>query len=254
MKWKPRPEHIDLLIAMTMKEFKGRYKRAFFGFLWILINPILQMLVIGVVFSFFVKIQNYFLFLFVGLLPWQFFSISVTNSTTSLVNQRTLLFKTKFPVATIPLSIVLSNFLHLLISFTLFLPIYFYMGKLHFFQVFLVLLGYLGLLVITSLVSLIASALYVKYRDVSFFVQTLLSLLFYATPILYGLNFINKSYLIYYSLNPLAMLFESFRKNLLGDGQVIGWAVLIGLIEMSILAVVTKILWDREKKYFTDWL
>lgn len=66
---------IDLLLALTEKEIKARYKNAVLGFLWILINPLVQMLVMGFVFSMIFQfgIKNYYLFLFTGLLPWNFF-------------------------------------------------------------------------------------------------------------------------------------------------------------------------------------
>src|SRR3989344_7145799 len=99
--------YFDFLLAMTEKEIKARYKRAVFGFLWVILNPLLQMIIIGAIFSFFIKIPNYFLFLFSGLLPWQFFSLSLSKATQSIVNERELLQKAKFPIEAIPISIVL---------------------------------------------------------------------------------------------------------------------------------------------------
>src|SRR3972149_9344389 len=100
---------LDLLLGMTEKEFKVRYKRTVFGFLWVLINPILQMLVIGFVFRYFIKdpIPNYFLYLIVGLLVWNFFTLSFQKATSSIVNERALIKKANFPREVIPLSIIL---------------------------------------------------------------------------------------------------------------------------------------------------
>jgi len=90
----PKQRHwLDFLIAMTEKEIKARYKHAVLGFLWVIINPLLQMLIIGFVFQFFipVKVDNYFLFLFAGLLPWNFFSMSLSKTTPSIVYERSLI-------------------------------------------------------------------------------------------------------------------------------------------------------------------
>ena len=113
--------YFDFLWAMTEKEIKVRYKRAMFGFFWIILNPLLQMLIIGLIFSFFIKIPNYFLFLFSGLLLWQFFSLSVSKTTPSFIYERSLLQKAKFPKEAIPISIIISNFFNLLISLILLL-------------------------------------------------------------------------------------------------------------------------------------
>ncbi len=99
-------DYIDLLLIMTGNEIKARYKGTVAGFFWMIINPLLQMLIIGFVFSFFIKVPNYFLFLFVGLLPWQFFSTSLSKATKSFVSARFLLQKTKFAKEIIPFSIV----------------------------------------------------------------------------------------------------------------------------------------------------
>ena len=88
-------QYFDFLWAMTEKEIKARYKRAVFGFLWVILNPVLQMFIIGIIFSFFIKIPNYFLFLFTGLLPWQFFSLSLSKATPSELFFKKLDFQLK---------------------------------------------------------------------------------------------------------------------------------------------------------------
>src|SRR3989304_10296080 len=113
----------DFLWGMTEKEIKARYKRAVFGFLWILLNPLMQMIIIGAIFSYFIKVPNYFLFLFTGLLPWQFFSLSLTKVTPSIVNERSILQKAKFPIEAIPISIILANLFNMIVSLTLFIII-----------------------------------------------------------------------------------------------------------------------------------
>src|SRR5262245_48806610 len=99
--------YLDFLWAMTEKEIKARYKKAVFGFLWVVLNPLFQMVVMGLVLSYFITIPNYFLFLFTGLLPWNFFSLSLAKATPAFVNERNLLLKAKFPREAIPFSIIL---------------------------------------------------------------------------------------------------------------------------------------------------
>ena len=91
-------QFLELLVAMTQRELRSRYKNTVFGFLWVVINPILQMLVIGFVFKFFMKgsIDNYYYYLFIGLLVWNFFSLSLTKATPSIVWERNLIKKAKY--------------------------------------------------------------------------------------------------------------------------------------------------------------
>src|SRR3972149_3494157 len=153
----------ELLAGMTEKELRARYKNTLFGFLWMFINPLLQMLVIGFIFRLFIKepIENYFLYLLVGLLVWNFFSLSLTKATPSIVNDRALIKKAKFPRSVIPLSIILSNFVHLLLAFVLlFIPVIF-LNTLSALWLLQLSLGFLLLAGVTVGFSLLTSALVV---------------------------------------------------------------------------------------------
>src|SRR3989344_1682486 len=101
----------ELLWSMTEKELQVRYKHTIFGFLWLIANPLLQMLIIGFIFPLFVKepITHYSYYLFTGLLAWDFFFLSLSKATPSIVNERSLIKKSVFPRMVIPLSIILSN-------------------------------------------------------------------------------------------------------------------------------------------------
>src|SRR5258708_5005633 len=182
----------ELLLAMTEREIKARYKFAVLGFLWIFLNPLLQMLVIGVIFSFVLKvpIPNYFAFLFTGLLVWNFFSLTWLKTTSSIVYELGLIEKAKFPREVIVLSIVLSNLFHTMIAFLLFAGVLAVMGQLMWWRFVFVALSLVWLAVLTSGLSLLTAALNVRYRDIDFAVQAINSILFYVTPILYRLSLV----------------------------------------------------------------
>lgn len=246
--------YFDLLWAMTIKEFTVRYKQAAFGFLWIILNPLLQMIIMGVIFSNFVKIPNYFIFLFSGLLPWQFFSLTLSKATSCFVNERSLLQKANFPREIIPLSLIFSNALNLLLSLGLFVVILqFLLPSIH--SNFLILiLAILWLVIFTIGISLLTSSLNVRFRDVSFFVQTLVLLWFYATPILYSLSQMPLQLQQLLSYNPLTAPIGLIQSSLLGHAlpnpELIITNLLIA-ISFLILGVVTFI---KESPYFVDWL
>lgn len=257
----------DFLLAMTEKEIKARYKHAVLGFLWVIINPLLQMLVIGFVFQFFVpvKVDNYFLFLFSGLLPWNFFAMSLKKTTPSMVYERSLIQKAKFPREAIPLSIVLSNMFHFLVSLSLLMMVL--VGDKILLEGYsLVELGayiirFLGvipllvwLLVLTSSLSLLFTALNVKYRDVNFVVQAVMPLWFYATPVVYTLDLLPKALQPWFYLNPVTAIIEGFHRVLLTLPATSPHLMLISLVMTGVLGGLGWRVFQLESKYFDDWV
>lgn len=247
---------IDLLFAMTEKELRARYKHTVFGFFWLVANPLLQMLVIGFVFTFLLAqpVKNYYFFLFNGLLVWNFFSLSLAKTTPSIVYERSLIKKARFPHAVIPVSIILSNFIHFFLAFLLYLIPVLFLGTLSWISIPLVLLSFVLLLAFTIGLSLLTASLNVRFRDVNFFVSALLIIWFYATPIMYSLTMIPRHLLWLWRLNPLTSILQLLQQALLGlPGP--GPAMLasnIGVI--VIITILGIVVFRRESRYFDDWL
>ncbi len=246
--------YFDFLWTMTEKEIKARYKRAVFGFLWVILNPLLQMIIIGAIFSFFIKIPNYFLFLFPGLLLWQFFSLSLSKTTPSIVYERALLQKAKFPIEAIPISIILANFFNMIVSLILLFIILIFLQKIIFPRVLLLVPSLIWLLAFTIGLSLLTASLNVKYRDINFFVQTLLILWFYATPILYNLSLIPSRLHLLFGLNPLTSIFGLMQVSLLNQGTLNYQLIITNLIISAIVVLAGVFVFRKEHKYFVDWL
>jgi lipopolysaccharide transport system permease protein len=258
---------LDFLSVMTQKEIKARYKHAVLGFLWIVINPLLQMLVMGFVFQFFVPVHvdNYFLFLFAGLLPWNFFSQSLTKCTPAFFYERNLIKKAKFPREAIVLSIILSNLFHFLIALgllvvalvfdKLFLESYgllqlvFYLGRM------LWLLPAILLLLLFSVgLSLFTSSLNVRFRDVNFMVQLAVMLWFYATPVIYALNLLPERLWPIFYLNPMTFVVELFHYALMGLPITLLEFWWVALLVIFYFFYVGVRVFKKENKNFDDWL
>ena len=248
----------QLLIALTKKEIKARYKHAVLGFLWIFINPLIQMFVIGFVFSFIfnVKIKNYSVFLFSGLLPWNFFSLALTKATPRIIWDRTLVKKAKFPRAVIPLSVVLSHFFHFLISWFIFAIYLIYSPNFKFLSLTFLTNQFLSmilLLVFTSGFSLLASCLNVFYRDINFFIQALVLIWFYATPIIYPLKVIPSEYRILFYLNPLSGIFTIIQQGF--TTQKFPTSILLAQVIFIFCTLLLGIkIFKSKQKFFDDWL
>ena len=247
---------IDLLLGVTEKELRARYKYTIFGFFWLVANPLLQMMVIGFIFTFLMKepIRHYYYYLFIGLLTWNFFSLSLTKSTPSIVFERGLIKKAKFPREIIPLSIILSNLVHFLIALLLyFVPILF-LETLKPHSIPLIIAAIVLLTAFTAGLSLLTSALNAKYRDINFFVQALLVIWFYVTPIAYTLDFIPPKFYWIWRLNPLTCVVQLFQYGFL-DAAAPGPLMVAanGCIIFAVLCVGI-IVFRKESKNFDDWI
>lgn len=244
----------DFLWAMTEKEIKIRYKSTVFGFLWMMINPLFQMIIIGVVFSNFLKLysENYFLFLFSGLLPWQFFSLSLPTATYSYISERNLLQKAKFPIWTIPISIVTANFIHLVMAELLLLVILAVYGSLTIKAIGSLLFALLLLLIFTVGISLLLSSLQVRYRDIGFMLKSILFLWFYATPVIYSLEIVPSNLKLFFLVNPLTIIFELFHFSVGGKITLDIFTVVTHTVILFLIFCFGCLVFNKEKKYFVD--
>jgi ABC-type polysaccharide/polyol phosphate export permease len=241
---------------MTERELRARYKYTIFGFLWILINPVLQMLIIGFVFRFFMKepIKNYYYFLFIGLLVWNFFSLSLSKATPSIVYERMLIKKAKFSRYIIPLAIIISDFIHFLAAITILaIPILF-LNTMTWESVLYILVAFIMLFAFASGICLLSSALNVRFRDVNFFVQAFIMFWFYATPIIYPLSIVPYQYYWLWRFNPMTSILQFLQHGFLnmplpGVAMVsINSAIIVVTVFLGI------IIFRKESKNFDDWV
>lgn len=249
---------LELLLALTQKEIKARYKHAVLGFLWIFINPLVQMVVMGFVFSLIFKfgIKNYYLFLFTGLLPWNFFSLALNKATPRIVWDRNLIQKAKFPRSVIPLSMVLSHFFHFLVSWMLLITFLLITKQWQFFTLSAIssqLLAIFLLLIFASGLSLITSTFNVFYRDIAFVTQAAILIWFYITPIIYPLSVIPPKFQPIFYLNPLSGIFSLLQSPI--TKTQLPTNILVAQIGIIILVAFLGIwIFRKKEKYFSDWL
>ena len=203
----------ELIWALALKELKVRYKRSVLGFMWALLNPALMMLVLTVVFSTIMRfaIPHYAIFLLSVLLPWTFFSQSLSYAVESIVGNGELIKKVAVPKLVFPVAAVVSNIINLLLSF---IPLaLLVLGMRHpFYSTWLSLpVPMLALIIFTLGMTFFFAAANVYYRDVAHVVQVVLSAWFYFTPIIYALDFIPPNRQWLFKLNPIIYVINGFR-------------------------------------------
>jgi lipopolysaccharide transport system permease protein len=235
----------ELLFFLAWRDIKVRYRQTLLGVAWIWLQPLLSLLVLSLVFGHLMRVPSgdipYPPFLFAALLPWGFFSSSVTRCVTNLVASANLIGKVYFPRLLIPLGTVSAGLVDLAVSLVLFLPLLaYYRIELTWHLVFLPLA--LLWLVATSLgVGLCLSALNVRYRDVGQIVTVLMQIWLFATPVIYGTEMIPMKYRAIAVLNPMAPLVEIFRGLLLGPHMPFSAWMIGASISVTILVLVVGI-------------
>ncbi len=206
----------DLLIFLTKKELKIKYKYATLGFLWALIYPLAQMVIFFFIFSFVLRfgIKNYPAFLLCGLIPWTFFLFSIGMSTTCIKDDAALIKKIYFPREIIPLSKIFNNLTDFIISLGVLLIFLLFSGIGISIWVLFLPAAILILFLFTVGMSLLSSALTVIYQDTLYVKDLLIMFWFYVSPILYPASMIPEEfqkYLPLYYLNPVAGIIHLFR-------------------------------------------
>ena len=111
----------EMLRSLVHRDLRGRYKGSVLGFMWTFINPLMQLLVYTILFSKIMRagIDDYYLFLFVALIPWMFFASSLTGGSTTIRANQNLVTKIYFPREVLPLAVVTSNFINMLYCFVI---------------------------------------------------------------------------------------------------------------------------------------
>lgn len=247
-------KHRELLVQLSVKDFKVRYKNALLGFLWVILNPILLAVVLTIVFSKFARIQvtHYPLFVLSALVPWGFMSLSVSAATTSVLDNNNLIKKVHFPREILPVSVVMAHLLHFLPSLGIVLLFSFlYNSPVTPALLLLPMIILIQVSFVTGL-SLLTSSLYVLYRDVRYLVDAVLTLWFYATPIIYPVSIVPEKLLTYYMLNPMTGLVEAYRELIL-NGRIpdIRLALFIASVSAVMLAIGA-LVFNRYKDSFAD--
>jgi ABC-type polysaccharide/polyol phosphate export systems, permease component len=225
----------QMLFSLVKKGLRTRYKGSVLGFLWTFLNPLLQLVVYSIVFSFITRanIDKYYMFLFVALVPWMFFAACLQDSATSIIANKDLVKKIYFPRTIIPLAAVCTAFMNMLFTMIVVLITLIFSGigiskeiltlPILFVIEFLFALG----------ISLIIAGLTVYFRDLEHILGIVIQMWFYFTPILYSEDMIPKQILNIFKLNPMTNIILAYRDVLyykkFPDIGSTGIAVVIGI-------------------------
>ncbi len=208
----------ELLAIMTVAQLKARYRRSFLGFLWSLIMPLFQIVVIGFVFQGLLqhRIPNYTMVFLTALVPWIYFNDAMLASCPVFLRFRDVVKKIYFPRWALPMSIVSSSFVHFLLSVVILFAV-FAAVRVRFTPAFWAFIPMtLMLTVMLAGLSLIFSTLHTYYQDVEYVLTAFTRMLFFVTPVMYPTAQIPEHYRFWFLFNPLAAICEGYRSVLPG--------------------------------------
>lgn len=251
----------DLLILFVKRDFTTVYKQTILGPLWFFIQPIFTTIIFAFVFGNIAKISTngvpQIIFYMSGIVLWNFFSDCLIKTSETFIVNQILFGKVYFPRILVPLSIVINNFLKLLIQLTLFIILWAY----YFFE------GYdLSLSSVTFLIPIIfffvtllgigfgtlISALTTKYRDLRFLIQFAVQLLMYASPIVYPLSIVSANFRKIILLNPMTSILETFKFGLTGTGFLDWYWFAYSLFFCVLIFVIGLVMFNKLEKSFID--
>ncbi|MCK4622653.1 MAG: ABC transporter permease [Desulfuromonadales bacterium] len=261
-------QYRELLFTLAWKNIAVKYKQAYLGIAWAILKPVMMMLIFTLVRSF-VGIDSgeipYPILTFAALMPWTFFQEAVNEGVTSVVQNSMLVKKIYFPREIFPVTAVLTKLIELSISFFILAGLMIYYQMIPTVYAFWVPVIIFYTIIISLTVSLAGAAMNVYYRDITALLPVTLSLLMYASPVIYPLSLVQKTLLenqaagewsqffyTLYTMNPLVGIIDAFQSALLYGRQPDFTALWPGMILVALLLPLSHFIFKRAEAYFAD--
>ncbi len=210
----------EMIVSLVKRDLKGRYKGSALGFLWTFLNPLFQLAVYTMVFSIIMRmgIKDYYLFLFVALIPWIFFSTSLSGGASCIMTQQDMVKKIYFPREVMPIAYMTSSFVNMLLSFLVVFAVLIVTG----YGVNPVAMLYLPIIMIVEYIlglgiALLTSALTVYLRDLAYILSIIAMAWQFLTPVMYSQEMVLDALASYptlvriWNMNPMTPVINAYR-------------------------------------------
>lgn len=234
----------EMIYMLVRRDLRGRYKGSVLGFLWTFINPLLQIIVYAVVFSTIMRvdIDQFYIYLFVGFVPWFFLSTAISQGAVCIHTQSNLVQKIYFPRMVIPISTVLTAFVNMLLSeIVVFLVLILSGFGISMYVIALPIIMIIQFIFVLGIV-LLVSSLTVYLRDLAHILDIVIMAWFYATPIVYTPEMLPEQFKYLLYVNPMCGIIDNYRQILYyktwPDYSLTLLALIIGVITIIIGGIV----------------
>ena len=247
----------ELLVLLVWRDIKSRYSQTVLGAAWAILQPLLTMLVFTVIFGHFARLPSdgvpYSVFSLAALVPWTYFSSSLSGSSSSLVNSRSLLTKVYFPRLLIPAASILAVLVDFAIAFLVLLLVMLAFGILPRVESIWIVPAVMIILSMTAMgAGSWLAALNVQYHDVRYLSPFLVQVWMYASPIVYSVTLVPQTYRSIFAANPLAGALSAFRAAMLGTPGPTGSEIGVSFVGALVILVAGVWYFRRTERVFAD--
>lgn len=244
----------EFLKTNVRKDIRGKYKGSFLGVLWSFINPLLSVVVYAIVFSKIMRfnIENYLIYLITGVLPWTFFTSSISMGMNSILFNANIIKKVYFPRIILPISVVTSCLVNFLISCIVIVIFVLFSGiGLTINILWLPLIAIIQYFLCLGFV-FILSAIEVFVRDLEHIVGFVLSMAFYVTPILYKIEQVPENLRFILKFNPMTYIINSYRDIFYSGTSPDFGGLMLVLIISIMLSIFGYCIFDKLQRGFAE--
>lgn len=250
-------EYRELAYFFVWREIKIRYKQTAVGILWAVFQPLCTMVIFTIFFGNLGKIPSdnvpYPVFVYVGLLLWNYFSFSLSHASRSMVSNAGIVQKIYFPRLIFPISSSLIGLVDFIISFFILL------GLTSFYHCIPSLRGllYLPFLVLLTFLTSVGlgsflASVNVKYRDVQYIVPFFVQMLMFLTPVIYPVSIVGSQYRWLLRLNPMSAVIETARSAILNSNPIDIKSLLFAFVISLLLFIAGVLYFKKTEAYFAD--
>jgi lipopolysaccharide transport system permease protein len=246
----------ELFLLLAWRDILVRYKQTIIGIAWSVLRPLLTMIVFTIVFGRLAKMPSdgapYPILVFAAMLPWQFFSNTVSEGGNSLISNASMVSKVYFPRIIIPTTAMIVSLIDFLISIlilSILMVWYQYVPtwKVMFLPLFLVLAA-IAALGITYLIS----ALNVKFRDFRFVLPFIIQFGLYISPVGFSSTVVPEKWRLVYSMNPMVGVIDGFRWAIIGNTDLYWPGLLLSIGIATLLFAIGFLFFRRMEREFAD--
>lgn len=255
--WQDLWRYRELLYFLAWRDILVRYKQTVIGIAWALIRPVLGIVVFTVVFGNLAKLPSdgvpYPILVVAAMLPWQFFSSSLTECSISLIHNSNLVSKIYFPRLIVPISAVVVSFVDFLMSVMILIALMSWYNFLPTWRILALPLFTLIAFAAAMGGGLWFAALNVKYRDFRHIVPFVVQFGFYISPVGYSSSRVPEKWRLLYSVNPMVGVIDGFRWAILGGNYKLYWPGFMLSLGLVFLVLASGIWYFRKtERTFAD--
>ncbi|MFH1598264.1 MAG: ABC transporter permease [Patescibacteria group bacterium] len=251
-----KSQYWNLIKEFAISDFKLKYQGSVLGYFWSLIKPLLMFGFLYLVFSIFLRfnIENYRVYLLLGIIMWTFFAECTSSATSSLISKGGIIQRVNFSRKAIVIASSATSFITFLLNLIIFIILYLISGLGFSWTIFIFILFVVELYFVALGLGFLVASLNVKWRDLSHIWEVLLQVGFWLTPIIWSVEMVPVKYHFWIYQNPLARIIQYSRDVVINHSVPSGTGILASLVLVLIFFFLGYFVFQKRQKNFAEEL